>query len=456
MRQAPKLRQSFISAPPRVIAGFAIAVLTLVIVSGLTLRVLAQRSLDVKAVEHTFSVLRTVEELADDVNQSQLALTEFIVTGDDQFLQPYERARQSVPTAVIKLRTLTANRPQAQQRVNDLESALASALQRDGEEIEARRAGVPLEQLRSMLMESKSVLDRAGALLHDLRDDRVKQLQGEQAALSESIRSHAFIVVLSDLILLTLILAAATLSMRDAADKARAVQFQRRILGMVGHDLRNPLGAIKLASTQLARTTDVGDRRLTAISRIIKTADRMERMIRDLLDFSRIELRISLPLDIRPSDIDATCTRVIEWFRASHPTREIRYQPGQGSEVSWDSDRVEQVLENLLSNAQKYSPPETPVSLCWRRESGEIVIEVNSRGAPIPHDLLPRIFEPFQRGNDKDVRRAKDSLGLGLYVVRHIVAQHGGKVDARSSESEGTTFMVQLPESFGPATPSYA
>jgi len=225
---------------------------------------------------------------------------------------------------------------------------------------------------------------------------------------------------------------------------------------MVGHDLRNPLATVKLAATQLARSTDTSDRRQSSISRIISSADRMEKMIRDLLDFSRIELRIALPLDIRPSDIDATCTRVIEAFHAAHPSREIRYQPGERSEVSWDPDRIEQVLENLMSNAFKYSPQETPVILSWRRETGHVVIEMNSRGVPIPEELLPYIFEPFQRGSDQDAGRAKNSLGLGLYIVRHIVAQHGGRVDARSSESEGTTFVVRIPESIAPAPTAYA
>jgi signal transduction histidine kinase len=176
----------------------------------------------------------------------------------------------------------------------------------------------------------------------------------------------------------------------------------------------------------------------------------MEKMIRDLLDYSRIELHIGLPLDIRPSDVHSCCQRVIDEFRAVHPGREIDYEPGDVSEVSWDADRMERVLENLVSNALKYSPDDSPVHLSWRREEDRVVIEVKNRGTPIPDTLVPYLFEPFRRGDDHDAGTARQSHGLGLYIVRHIILQHGGDISVRSSAASGTTFTVAVPQPIRP------
>jgi signal transduction histidine kinase len=173
----------------------------------------------------------------------------------------------------------------------------------------------------------------------------------------------------------------------------------------------------------------------------------MDRMIRDLLDCSRIELGIALPLEIRKGDAHRSCSRIIEDFRAIHPTREIRYEPGDAGEVDWDPDRIEQVLENLVGNALKYSPEPTPVRLGWTRAEGAIVIEVTNRGDPIPSSLLPHVFEPFRRGTHDNASTARNGVGLGLYIVSHIVRQHRGTIAVHSTDEDGTKFTLTLPQS---------
>jgi signal transduction histidine kinase len=217
-------------------------------------------------------------------------------------------------------------------------------------------------------------------------------------------------------------------------------------LGMVGHDLRNPLSVVTLSADQLARSSAFSDRSRAGLTRIIAAANRMDRLIRDLLDCSRLELGITLSLEIRKGDAHKSCTRIVEDFRTIHPSREIQYERGDIAEVEWDPDRIEQVLENLVGNALKYSPEATPVRLCWTRAAGEIVIEVANGGAPIPSSLLPYVFEPFQRGQHRGGANARNGVGLGLYIVRHIVQQHGGTIVVFSSREDGTKFTVTLPQ----------
>ena len=253
-------------------------------------------------------------------------------------------------------------------------------------------------------------------------------------------------VVVGDAILLTLILAAAAMSMRDSADKGRAVEFQRRVLGMVGHDLRNPLSVVSMSAVQLARGGASGDRTQAWVGRITAAANRMDRLIRDLLDGSRIELGIALPLDIRKGDADKSCVRILEDFRAINPTREIQYAPGDAAEVEWDPDRIEQVLENLVANALKYSPEATPVRLGWRRAESAIVIEVANRGrAHSERSFAARVrtvpaWPTTRRGRGQEWHRARP-----LHRSPHRATARGS-IAVRSSAENGTTFTLTLPQ----------
>jgi len=446
MSQGGTLRNTLLAVPWRVLAGFVVAIITLIVASLVTVQTLSIRTSNARAVERTFSVLRTTERLLDEVNDSQLALTEFIITDDRQFLAPFDVAKRSIPGTLDRLRTLTADRPESQADLDELAPVLRAALESDERDIDARRAGVSLEELRPKLMEGKALLDHSATILGRIRDDNGRILDTEQRKLDGSVRQSTFVVIASDVVLFALVLTAAVLAVRDAAGKARAVDFQRRVLGMVGHDLRNPLSVVMMSAAQLAKTSDGGDRRQKSVARIVAAVGRMDRMIRDLFDYSRIELHVALPLEIRLADVDTTCARIVDEFRTVNPTRDIRYEPGDHVLVHWDSDRMDQVLENLLGNAIKYSPPETPVFLSFRKEQSGIVLEVKNQGVPIAPDVLPHVFEPFRRGTGHDARTSKTSMGLGLYIVKHIVREHGGSISVRSSENEGTVFTVWLPQ----------
>jgi signal transduction histidine kinase len=452
MSQGRNRQDLLVAAPRRVVGGFVVAIAMLVIVTAVTLFGLSQRERNITTVERSFSMLRTIDDLASDVSSSRLALAEFLVLGDRQLLEPYERARRNIPENLGKLGGLVAHRPVALHQLEQLRPVIDAALDREARDIAARRDGASLQDLRPLLTDGKTMLDRAAALLEDLKEDTANQLNEEQRDLSEDIQSAAVVVVAGDSVLLALIVAAAVLSIRDAAEKARAVQFQRRVLGMVGHDLRNPLSVVSMSASQIAKHGSASDGKAWA-ARIVAAANRMDRLIRDLLDGSRIELGIALPLDIRSGSANESCDRVVEDFRTTHPQRAIEYRPGESGDVEWDPDRIEQVLENLLGNALKYSPERTPVRLSWRRTVNAIILDVENGGPPIPSSLLPHLFEPFRRGlSSRDVG-SKGGVGLGLYIVQHIVRQHGGTIDVGSSHEAGTKFSVVLPQSRPPSAP---
>ncbi|RKG68568.1 PAS domain S-box protein [Corallococcus sp. CA054B] len=222
-------------------------------------------------------------------------------------------------------------------------------------------------------------------------------------------------------------------------------EFEQYLMGIVSHDLRNPLNSIMLGTTSLLRREDLSERATKAVLRVQASAERAVRMIRDLLDFTQARLGGGLPVHCQDLELGALVRQVVEEARMTAPERDLQLSlPQAGLRGCWDPDRVTQLLINLLGNALKYSPEDTPVAVRLREVPGSVLLEVHNGGDPIASDVLPRIFQPMQRGAP-GMDAATRSVGLGLYIVRTIVHAHGGTIDVTSTRETGTTFTVRLP-----------
>ncbi|WNG32409.1 PAS domain S-box protein [Archangium violaceum] len=220
-------------------------------------------------------------------------------------------------------------------------------------------------------------------------------------------------------------------------------ELEQQFLGMVSHDLRNPLQAISLGARTLQRMERPSPEALMRMTgRIANSADNMGRMISDLLDFTRGRLGGGLPLTRERNELVRLCHEVIDEFSVTHPSSDIRLEGDGSCEGLWDGPRMRQVLSNLLSNALRHAREGTAVRVRVLAREGEVELSVFNEGAPIPEELLPVLFEPFRRGMSKF--RPAGSLGLGLYIVRQVVEGHGGRVEVGTGEA-GTTFTVRLP-----------
>jgi signal transduction histidine kinase len=228
---------------------------------------------------------------------------------------------------------------------------------------------------------------------------------------------------------------------RLALDRA---EFEQHLIGIVSHDLRNPLAAITLTATMLLRGTGLEERQRKSLGRIFTSAERANRMIRDLLDFTQARLGGGLPIQRAPLDFHALSRQVVDELQAAHPERVILLEQHGEGQALWDGDRMAQAFTNLIANALHYSPPGSPVQVKAHGEVEAGVFEVHNEGVPIARELLSRLFQPMQRGETAG-DNARRSVGLGLYIVDHIVRAHGGSVEVHSREGEGTTFRVRLP-----------
>ncbi|WP_052313172.1 sensor histidine kinase [Corallococcus coralloides] len=224
--------------------------------------------------------------------------------------------------------------------------------------------------------------------------------------------------------------------------------FERQLIGIVSHDLRTPLASVLLSVSLLERTS-LDEAQEKRVRRIRASAERAARMIRDLLNFTEVR-HGRLALHLQDTDFHVLVDAAIE--EAAPPGRAIlRSRSGDGV-GRWDMDRLSQVAGNLLANALAYGDPAAPIQVRTHGEQGDVVLEVHNGGAPIPPDLLPRLFEPLERGAPHQGNRSERSIGLGLFIVRQVVHAHGGTVSVTSLPEAGTTFTVRLPKQ-PPAAP---
>lgn len=220
---------------------------------------------------------------------------------------------------------------------------------------------------------------------------------------------------------------------------------REQFIGVLGHDLRNPLQAIVVGATLLSTTEALEDRESRVATRILSAANRMGRMVGDLLDLTRTRLGAGIPVVFRQMDLGPVCAQVIAELEILHPSSKIRFESHGILLGEWDTDRLHQAISNLVANALQYGSRAGGVEVVAREQGDAIELRVHNGGAPIPEDMLDRIFEPMVQVV-ADGRDAQTSgLGLGLFIARAVAAAHGGALSVTSSENEGTTFTLQLP-----------
>lgn len=239
-------------------------------------------------------------------------------------------------------------------------------------------------------------------------------------------------------------------------ERARAKSAERRyeeILGIVGHDLRTPLHAIRLGAATLLRHHQLPPAEQKIVSRICSSADRMARLISELQDFTVSHVPTGLALRKRRVDLKSVCAEVVEEMRAAYPGREVVIDTRGDTTGEWDPDRLAQVVSNLVGNALLYGSTHSSVRLTLFDHRGQQFLAVHNEGAAISGELLPRLFEPFRRGSPSNPGHPR-GLGLGLYISRQIVMAHGGDIGVRSTAADGTTFTVRLPRVWASSPPS--
>lgn len=257
---------------------------------------------------------------------------------------------------------------------------------------------------------------------HRMLDQMTRFNEGIDQALSESIERYS-----------------------NEIDRSREL-----FLGVLGHDLRSPLGAMLHAAQYLLGAGKLSGGHAEAASIITRSGTHLQGMISDLLDVTRTRLGQSLPITLAETNAAAVCKEAVDDARAYHPDHAVTFHSAGDVHGSWDAARLRQMLSNLIENAIRYGSAGTPVTVSAIGDADRVVLAVHNEGNPIPEAERGTIFEPLAQGERSAAERKKaGGIGLGLYIARAIAQAHGGSIGVESSQERGTIFAATLPRNRG-------
>lgn len=373
-----------------------------------------------------------------------MKLSEFIRTNLEEILEewatfaaslgPLEDASQTElrdhAAAVLKVIALDLDTAQAEQQSIDKSKGLAPQADEDtAAEIHAAcrvAAGFTSDQLMAEFRALRSSVLRLWARKVELTtaseiQDMVRFNEAIDQAQTESMARY-------------------TVMLREA---------QNLFLAILGHDVRTPLGAISMGAQVLLHDQSLPSKALKVGLRIFNSSKRMDKIIRDLLDFSTTHLGDGIPIDPSTVDLGTLCTNMVEEAHTFHPDRKITLDMSGSLTGPWDGARMAQAFSNLISNAVQHGRPGTTIEVSVSGTATEVLFQVRNDGDVIPPAKLRTFFDPVRRfairPAHERVASGMANLGLGLYVVKEIVRAHDGSISVTSTPEEGVTFSVKLP-----------
>jgi PAS domain S-box-containing protein len=233
--------------------------------------------------------------------------------------------------------------------------------------------------------------------------------------------------------------------LHDTTKLHRFDEFRKLAAGIIAHDMRSPLSTIKLTSQMLIEREGLPQKALQKVQTIVRKVDTMAKMVERLLLYTQAQFGGGVSLDKEFVDLERVCQDALGDAQSSRPDAVIQIKTEGNCWGVWDRIRLTEVASNLVGNAVKYGQPGQPIHVLARDEGDQVSLHVHNLGPPIPTEWLPVIFDPFRRRTDGQRSSSEGGFGLGLYIVKEIVAAHGGIVEVISSAAAGTTFTVRLP-----------
>jgi signal transduction histidine kinase len=231
-------------------------------------------------------------------------------------------------------------------------------------------------------------------------------------------------------------------------------QSKEMFLAILGHDLRNPLGAISTAASFMLELDELEEPHRTLVGRISGSSTRAIQMVGDLLDFTRSRLGGGIPIVRTEMSLGRVLHDVIDELEAVDPRCGVQVDTRGEEQGSWDPARLGQALSNLIGNAVQHGAEGSTVTVELLGEEDQVSIRIHNRGATIPPHELDGIFNPmkarYSASRAAAERGPTGGLGLGLYIAEQIITAHEGHIEVESSDASGTTFTVYLPRSGKP------
>jgi signal transduction histidine kinase len=439
----------WLGLPPRIAVGLGLALASLVFAGAFSAFALRARTQSAELVSHATDSALALEEVESALLVAHASLDAYVGTRDPRHRQRHLRAWSKLEPALEELTRLVGQEPEEAARLSRLVPEIRTIKAEHAEALAlADRGDFDAALALRRRNAGTSALERGKEAIEELELHETREVEARQLSEARTVAASNAGFLIAQGVLLVLVVLAARLvhdeiHAREAneAARARALDFQQRLMGVVSHDLRNPLTGILAAGWALTRAGLAEPEALLA-RRIVGAGRRMERLIRDLLDWSRVHGEAEIPISRCDADLHAVCRRIADELSDRQPGR-IRVEHVGDTRGLFDPDRMEQVVANLVGNAVKYAPSDTPVLVRAVGEESQVRLEVRDEGPGIPPDATARLFEPFWRGKTDAV--GDDGVGLGLFIVRTLVAAQGGSIEVVTAPGRGTTFVVRLP-----------
>jgi signal transduction histidine kinase len=425
-----------------ILAVLALVIVLVGLVSALILRQAVAQKDDVIS-QHGDTLLLLEDFIGINEHAARKARS-FLLTGNERFLKERHQSRQDLARQLLVL--IERMRSPDEQRLLERVRQLERELEREMDTLlELRQQGMSAEESgRGLERSVQPIRDEMDATLAELKRHKLHMMDSAKLSAGRAV-TQAFVllaVAVGASILLCGVLGMMLLrSWRQLLD---AAGFQQRVVAIVGHDVRSPLTAILASTSHALMQPGVDERTGSLLSRLHRSARRIEVLTKLLMDFSQSRLEPGLALAPEPGDLHAVCEHVITEARETWTDRVITLEKVGDGRGDFDKDRLVQALANLVDNALRHGAKDTRVTVVSRGANPSVLeVAICNEGPPIDPALLPYIFEPFRHGRPPH-EVVRESMGMGLYIVMEVARAHGGRVDVDSTP-ERTTFTLRLP-----------
>lgn len=425
------------------IAGMAVLAVLLGVVAALTLRWVVADKDDV--IAHHAKALLVLEDYVVADARAARKTRAYLLTANERFAVERNQARDEMARLFVDVqpRVETEEGKRLLARIAELQAA---AGKETDSLVARRRAGLSAEAsghaLETELQPLRDELDEA---IGALKRHKERLLQDAKAQ-SERGASTAFTLLVAAIVgALGAMGVLGYLLVRAYRGLTESVEFQARVIGIVGHDVRSPLTSILATAGHAAADTATSEQARRGWNRVLRAARRIDALARLLVDFTRSKMSRALPLAPSRGNVHEVCAEVVADILLVTPSAQVEHRRSGNGTGDFDPDRLHQAVSNLVDNALRHGAQSSPVLVESNGENPSVLkIRVENNGPQIPTHLMPALFDPFTYGDAPADVPVRESLGMGLYIVREVVRAHGGQVDVDST-AERTVFTIRLP-----------
>lgn len=440
--------------------GFGMAFLLMGAVSIVSYQNATQLIQSDDKVEHTHEVLKTLTDVFVNLTDAESGGRGYILFRDEEELELYNSAIQSIAPKIKRLRQLTADNPSQQRRLAILDSLISQRIALFQQSVDLYQEGKTAKPAQSpLVVESKRNRDEIRKVIAEIQREEEQLLEMWVGQYESSIHYRMPIELIGTFLTFAILLGVYALLYQQMVKRQQAETLQRtlaqekelselklRFFSMVSHEFRTPLSVILGSAQLLAENSQqwTEDKRIKNLHRIQSSAKLMTQLLSDILTLTRAEAG---KLECQPEvvDIESFCLNLVEdiKFGSAAPPAINFTSKGSRTHAKLDEKLARSILSNLLSNASKYSPHGGDIHLILSCEPEAVIFQVKDEGIGISLEDQEELYEPFHRGNNVGNIAG---TGLGLAVVKTCVALHGGQIFVESHVGVGTTFTVKIPQ----------